>query len=261
VIQIDAAPQALARNFSIAVGVAADPKMALRDLHTLMSSRATEDFLANSADRRDQQARRQDKEQQRHNTRLQQMWDSRPMTVARFAHELRSALPPDVVVVGEVNTGRRDLIRAIPFQRPGDYYGSRGGGIGQGLPGALGIHLAHPDRPLVSISGDGSSLYSIQALWTAAHYRLPVVFVILNNRAYNIVKLNMDRYRHYFGVSGPQGYPFMDLTEPDIDYVQLAGGFGIPARRVVEPEHIGLAVQAAFASGGPYLIEVLTGNA
>jgi benzoylformate decarboxylase len=171
--------------------------------------------------------------------------------------ELKVVLPKDVVVVSEVNTGRDDLIRTIPFQRSGDYYGSRGGGIGQGLPGAFGYCLAHPHRPLLAISGDGSALYSIQALWTIAHYKLPVVFVILNNRAYQILKRNMDRYRKFFGVQGTQGYPFMDLTDPEIDYVQLAHGFGVPARRLVEPAEVGPAVEAAFAGGRPCLLEVL----
>jgi len=178
------------------------------------------------------------------------------MTSARFMAELKPALPLNVVVVGELNTGRGDLIRTVPFERPSDYYGSRGGGIGQGLPGAVGYHLAHPDRPLLAISGDGSSLYSIQALWTAAHYRLPIVFIILNDRSYCIVKVNMDRYRNYFGVNWAQGYPFMDLTDPDIDYVRLAEGFGVPARRVVDPLEVGPAVLEAFARREPYLLEV-----
>jgi thiamine pyrophosphate-dependent acetolactate synthase large subunit-like protein len=71
----------------------------------------------------------------------------------------------------------------------------------------------------------------------------------------------MDRHRHYFGVSGRQAYPFMDLNDPHIDYVQVSRGFGVPARRVVEPQQIGPAVQEAFKSGGPYLIELLTGQA
>jgi benzoylformate decarboxylase len=124
------------------------------------------------------------------------------------------------------------------------------------LPGAIGYKLAQPARPLLAISGDGSSLYSIQALWTAAHYRLPIVFVILNDRAYSIVKLNLDRYRNYFERQRRQGYPFLDLTDPDIDYVWLAQGLGVPARRITEPDQLGPAIQAAFESGGPFLIEV-----
>jgi len=258
VIQIEPAPRSLARNFPVTAGLAADPKAALRDLLAALSARATEPFLAAAAARRRELARRKAEEQRRFQARSRETWDARPMTTARLAAELKAALPPDVVVVAEVNTGRDDLIRTIPFGRPGDYYGSRGGGIGQGLPGALGYRLAHPDRPLLAISGDGSALYSIQALWTAARYRLRVVFVILNNRAYQIVRDNLDRYRDFFGVEGQRGCPHLDLTGPDIDYVQLAHGFGVPARRIEEPAEVGPALRAGFASGGPYLLEVQT---
>jgi benzoylformate decarboxylase len=260
VIQIDAAPQAVARNYPVTVGLVADPKMALQELYAIMSSRATEEFLDASADRCEQLARLEALEQDQSRTQLHEAWDARPMTPARLMHELRAALPEDVTVVVEMTTGRADLLRTLPFERPGDYYGSRGGGIGQGLPGALGFQLAHPDRPVLAISGDGSSLYSIQALWTAAHYHLPVVFLILKNRAYHIVKRNLDRHRRYFGVSGKQGYPFMDLTDPDIDYIQLASGFGLPAQRVKEPEELGPVLQEAFDSAGPCLLEVLVGT-
>jgi len=260
VIQIEAAPQALARNFSVTVGLAADPRAALRDLHALLSSRATEPFRTAAAARRREQARLKAEEQRRYQAQVRERWDTRPMTVARFAAELKDALPPDVVVVGEVNTGRADLLRTIPFERAGDYYGSRGGGIGQGLPGALGYRLAHADRPLLAISGDGSALYTIQALWTAARYHLPVVFAILDNRAYQIVKNNLERYREFFRVEGGRGCPHLDLTNPHIDYVQLARGFGVPARRVEDPAEVGPAMREGFASEGPYLLDVLVGT-
>ncbi|HET91960.1 MAG TPA: thiamine pyrophosphate-binding protein [Chloroflexi bacterium] len=256
VIQIEAAPEALARNVPVTVGLVADPRESLQELDTLVAAGATAEFQAASAARREEYVNLRLQERQEWKRSLREGWDLRPMTIARLMTELGPALPPNVVVVSEVNTGRRDLIRAIPFERPGDYYGSRGGGIGQGLPGALGCRLAHPDRPLLALSSDGSALYSIQALWTAAHYHLPITFVILNNRAYQIVKQNLDRYRDFFGVSG-SGYPHLDLTEPDIDYVQLAQGFGVPARRVEDPTEIGPAVRAAFETEEPYLLDVL----
>jgi len=249
-------PQSLARNLPVTVGMAADPRTALRDLHAALVSRATDAFLAASAARRSEQARLKAEEERRYQARVRERWDARPMTTARFVAEIKTALPPDVVVVGEVNTGRADLIRTIPFERPGDYYGSRGGGIGQGLPGALGYRLAHPDRPLLAISGDGSALYTIQALWTAARYHFPLVLAILNNRAYQIVKDNLDRYREFFGVEGERACPHLDLTNPDIDYARLAQGFGVPARRVEEPARVGPAIREGFASGGPYLLDV-----
>jgi benzoylformate decarboxylase len=259
VIQIDVAPEALARNFPVTVGLAADPRMALNGLLDVLSSRASEEYLAYSADRCSQHKQVKDQARRLYQERLKETWDVRPMMPARFFHELKTALPPEVIVVSEINTGRHDLLRTLALEKPGDFFGSRGGGIGQGLPGAVGIHLAYPERPILALSGDGSALYSIQALWTAAHYRLPILFVILNNRSYQIVKRNLDRYRSFFGMSGGQGDRFLDLTDPEIDFVQLAAGFGVPARRITEPEEIGPGVAQAFTARGPCLLEVLTG--
>ena len=107
---------------------------------------------------------------------------------------------------------------------------------------------------MLCVSGDGSALYTIQALWTAAHHRVPVVFVILNNRVYRILKYNMNRFRAVAGVEGRAGsYRHLDLTDPDIDYVSVARGFGVEGRRVAEPGELGPAVREAFASGAPRL--------
>ena len=256
VIQIDEAAGAVARNYPVTVGLVADPKATLRDLYELLAPQVTGALRGASEVRRGELARLQQEAWERQQDRVKASWDELPMTSARFMVELKSALPKDVVVVGEVNTCRDDLLRTLSFEKAGDYYGSRGGGIGQGLPGALGYKLAHPDRPLLAISGDGSALYSIQALWTAAHYGMKLVFVILNNRAYRIVKHNMDRHREFFGVRGKAGYPFLDLTQPDINFVDLAEGFGVPARRVMEPGQLAPAVQEAFDRSGPVLLDV-----
>ena len=88
--------------------------------------------------------------------------------------------------------------RAFDYRGFGDYFGGRGGGIGQGLAGAIGVKVAMPDRPVVAVSGDGSAMYSIQALWTAAHHKLAIVFVVLANREYRILKHNVDVWRQNF---------------------------------------------------------------
>ena len=115
---------------------------------------------------------------------------------------------------------------------------------------------------MLCVSGDGSALYTIQALWTAAHHRVPVVFVILNNRVYRILKYNMNRFRSVAGVEGRAGtFRHLDLTDPDIDYVSVARGFGVEGRRVSEPGEVGEAVAEAFASGAPRLIELVVDGA
>ena len=98
-------------------------------------------------------------------------------------------------MVDETITANLDLFKTFTFTGPGDYYSGRGGGIGQGVAGAIGVAVAEPKRPILCLSGDGSSMYSIQALWTAAHHDLPIVFVILANREYRVLKHNIDAYR------------------------------------------------------------------
>ena len=99
-------------------------------------------------------------------------------------------------------------------------------------------------------------MYSIQALWTAAHHQLPIVFVILANREYRVLKHNIDAYRARFNVASSKPYMHMDLTGPSMNFVDLAHGMGVTASRVGSAEEIKQAVSAAFASGKPYLLEV-----
>jgi len=181
----------------------------------------------------------------------------------RLTSDITVFLPPgtdisyvDAIVVDESITASIDLGRTLSFERPGDYFGARGGGIGQALPGALGVKLAHPRRPVVAVSGDGSAMYSIQALWTAAHHDLAVVFVILNNREYRILKHNMDTYRQRFGAKPERGYPNMDLVAPDLGFVDLARGMGVEGLRVTQPGELRPAFDKALGAGRPFLLDV-----
>jgi benzoylformate decarboxylase len=170
--------------------------------------------------------------------------------------EIEAALPPDAILVDEAITAGPDLARTVQFERVGDYVGARGGGIGQALPGALGVKLAHPDRPVLAVSGDGSAMYSIQALWTAAHHDLAVVFLILNNREYRILKHNMDTYRQRFGAKPERGYPHMDLVSPDLGFVDLARGMGVDGARVRTPSELRPAIEKALGARRPFVLDV-----
>ena len=97
--------------------------------------------------------------------------------------------------------------------------------------GALGVKVAHPDRPVVALSGDGSAMYSIQALWTAAHHDLEILFVIISNREYRVLKHNLDVYRQRFDAQSDRPYPHMDLTDPVLGFVEMARGMGVQGRR------------------------------
>jgi benzoylformate decarboxylase len=171
--------------------------------------------------------------------------------------EIEAALPENAIVVDESISASLDLERTLTVRGPGDYYGPRGGGIGQALPGALGVKLAHPDRPVIAISGDGSAMYSIQALWTAARHDLAILFVILNNGEYRVLKHNMDNYHQRFGVRPDRTYPYMDLRPPDLGFVDLAKGLGVQGVRVTAPGELGPALTRALSARRPYLLDVL----
>jgi len=118
------------------------------------------------------------------------------------------------------------------------------------VPGAVGISMALPDRPVAVVVGDGSAMYSIQGLWTAAHHRLPITYLVANNRGYRIIKERLVSFRKSERFTG------MDLRDPEIDFVSLATSFGLAARRITDPQEITPALSDAFANGRPNLIDI-----
>ena len=118
------------------------------------------------------------------------------------------------------------------------------------------MKIAQPDRPVLAISGDGSAMYSIQSLWTAAHHDLPIVYVILANREYRVLKHNLDAFRQRFDAGSNHPYVTMDLNGPALDFVHLAQGMGVSAERIEDPDALGDALRRAFDSGKPCLIEL-----
>jgi benzoylformate decarboxylase len=256
-IQLDPSPRNVARNYSVHCGLVADVKAGLQALHAAIGAAAGKAFGNAAAQRRKALGELKQQELSRQQARLKEVWNQSPMSSARLMAELKDGIPPDTAIVHEAITAAPDLTRTFSFSRETDLLASRGGGIGQALPGGIGYKLAFPQRPVLCISGDGSSLYTIQALWTAAHHKIPVVFVILNNRVYRVLKINMTRFRNAFGLGGERAFPHMDLTEPDLDYVRLAAGFGMAAKAVRSAEEVAPAVREAFASGQPYLLDVL----
>jgi benzoylformate decarboxylase len=178
-----------------------------------------------------------------------------PLRSLAVLHAIAQLLPDDAIVVEEtLSTGMNTVRHLMPATRPDSWFGMRGGGIGVALPQAIGIKLAHPDRPVIALSGDGSAMYSVQALWTAAHYRLGIVAIIVNNRSYRILK---QRTRALGGHSAASGdFVGMDLTDPAIDFVALSEAQGVAAIRVVTLPDLRAAVERGLAGAGPLLIEV-----
>ena len=255
-IQIESSPERLAHNLAVSVGLVSHPRAALAALRTAIARGESRAFRDAATRRNDALRALKAEDAAAQRARAVKRWDQAPISVPRLMAEIEAALPADAIVVDESITASIDLARTVQFEGADDYVGARGGGIGQALPGALGVKLAHPDRPVVALSGDGSAMYSIQALWTAAHHDLAIVFVILNNREYRILKHNMDTYRQRFGAKPDRGYPNMDLVAPELGFVDIARGLGVEAARVTAPAELRPALDRALAAGRPYLLDV-----
>jgi acetolactate synthase-1/2/3 large subunit len=169
-------------------------------------------------------------------------------------------LPDNAVVVDEGNTSGLFVAGATAGAPPHDWLTLTGGAIGIGLPVATGAAVAAPDRPVVCLQADGSAMYTLQALWTQAREGLGVTTVVLANQSYAI--LNMELQRVGADAGGPLARRLLDLTDPELDFVALAQGMGVPGRRVETAEELTAALEASLAEPGPALIEVplLTGR-
>ena len=170
-------------------------------------------------------------------------------------HEIRHALPDNYLIFSEAITNSAHLNAAMMPDEPGRLVRVRGGGIGPGLPGTLGAQVARPDRKVVGVCSDGAAMYSISALWTAAHHKLPVTYVMLNNAAYRILKLNMVEYLG----QAARGRKFvaMDLTDPELRFDRMAESMGVLGFRVDKPADLASTLRKAIEHDGPSLVDVV----
>jgi len=256
IVQIEESPERLAFNHRLDAGLVGDIAASVAALTAAVRAGATAEFKRAAQVRNQAFAELRARDQEAYRSRLEKSWNREPTSMPRVTAELRRGLPENAVIVDESITASLDLARAFDYRGFGDYFGGRGGGIGQGLSGAIGVKVAMPDRPVVAVSGDGSAMYSIQALWTAAHHRLAIVFVVLSNRQYRILKHNVDVWRQNFQPGTQLPYQQMDLTGPDLDFVHLATGMGVEAVRVEQADAIAPALAAAVAANRPYLVEI-----
>ena len=176
---------------------------------------------------------------------------SNPIDPRFLMMSLVDALPSNAIMVEEALTSAPALVSFLPMQDANSFYGLASGGLGFGVPGAIGVSLAQPGRPVVAAIGDGSAMYGIQALWTAAHLKLPITYVIINNRSYRIIKERLLAGRN------SDRFVAMDMKDPPIDFVSVAKGMGLAARCITHPDDIHLALREAILSGVPNLIEVI----
>jgi benzoylformate decarboxylase len=183
-------------------------------------------------------------------TRLEDLGDNRPLDPNWLMMKVTETLPKNSVVVNEALTSTRDLNALRPYRDRYDFHAFASGGIGWAVPAAVGIQLADMNRPVCAIIGDGSAMYSIQALWTAAHMKLPMTYIITNNSSYRILKQRLLSFH------GNDNFIGMDLNDPPIDFTAIARGMGVTATRVTEAKDVVPALRAALANPGPNLLDI-----
>ncbi len=247
VVHLDDEPWQIGKNFAATAAILGDAKATLPELTALVETcgaHRSDAIAANLAEARAALLARADAQAD--------ALPLQPMPVLKLIGEL---LPENAIVVEELlSSGMNTVRHLVPAVRPDSWFGMRGGGIGVAIPQAAGIQVANPDRPVVVLSGDGSAMYSAAALWTLAHYKLPVVTIIFNNRGYRILK---QRTRAIGDHSARQNqYIAMDIDAPAIDFIALATAHGVAGVRAETLDEVRAAFTSALASDTPTLIEI-----
>lgn len=238
IVHVDLDEWEVAKNFPVTLGLVADPKPTLAALAARLPGRAPAGQAAAWS--------------------APAVTDESPL-IESFAAELREQAGPGLVLFDEALTVSPGLRAQLPPRDPGSYFQTRGGSLGVGIPGAMGIKLARPQAPVWAFTGDGGSMYTVQALWTAARHRIAAKFVICNNRRYRLLDLNLEQYRLERAIPAhplPDGF---DLSRPEIDFAGLARALGVEAERVGTAQEVKAAVARALAHPGPYLIDLAVG--
>jgi len=255
IVQIDINPWEIGKNVSPDLAFLADPKAALAELSDQVRRKRTPQQARIAMERVEKISERTKAARARYWEQAKKSWDAVPISAPRLMHEIRHALPDDALVFAEAITNSLHLTQAMMPDEPGRLVRVRGGGIGPGLPGSLGAQLGRPDRKVVGICSDGAAMYSISALWTAAHHRIPVTYVMLNNAAYRILKLNMVEYLGK--AARGRGFTAMDLTDPELRFDRMAESMGVPGFRVDKPGDLGPILRKAIDHDGPSLVDVV----
>jgi benzoylformate decarboxylase len=248
VVHLDDEPWQIGKNFAATAAIQGDPRASLPELTALLGhcgAHRCEGIAATLAARQAELLARADA--------MADQLPLQPLPVLKLIGEL---LPDNAIVIEELlSSGMNTVRQLVPATRPDSWFGMRGGGIGVAIPQAAGIALAHPDRPVVVLSGDGSAMYSAAGLWTLAHYRLPVVTIIFNNQSYRILKQRTRAIGDHSARA--DRYVAMDLDEPAIDFMALATAHGVAGVRVTTLDAVRDAVETALASATPTLIEII----
>ena len=256
IVQIGLVDWDLAKNYGAEIAIKADVKETLRVLipalkaagGTALDTRAKKGIAALGS--KNWSARRVKLVEE-----ISKKRESTPIDPDWLALQVVEAMPANAILVDEGLTSSRQVTALRPHRDRYGYHALASGGIGWGLPASVGVSLANPDRPVVCYTGDGSAMYSIQALWTAAHHKLNLTVVIVNNGGYRIIKQRLLAFH------GDDHFVGMDFVDPPVDFTGLAKSLGLEAFRITDPKELTSSLKSAFSRPGAKLIEVVVDGA
>ncbi len=256
-IHLDSSHRAVGRSEPTDLGIIADPNSGLVDIYDAAAQNMSGSAQETARSRAESVAWQKEERRAAWEKRLKDRWDQRPMTAERMMTEAANALPPEAIIVDDSISSKDALHGAFRFNQPDSIFGERAGAIGWGMGSTMGVKLAHPDRPVVGVVGDGSAMMTVQGLWTAAAANIPVIYLVCNNRSYRILKVNLNTYKNQIvHEETPDGYVGMDFPVP-LNIAGIASAIGVYGRTIEDPSEIGPALRQALDSGKPAVLDVV----
>ncbi len=254
-VHLDEDDWQIGKNYPVEVGLLGNTKAGLAELDQLLAATMTPAQVSAAKLRRSAYETKHLAARERLRAEFEKQLEARPLTPLGLMGSVARVLPENVAVIEEaVTTTNTYLERLGAHRNATGYFAHRGWALGWGLGCAVGVKLAWPDRPVLAILGEGAAMYGIQGLWSAAHHKVPVTFLIANNAQYQILKVGARGLKLPHAMAGK--YESLEITNPEIDFVALAQSLGVPAERITDPDQLSAALQASWTGEGPRLIDV-----
>ncbi|MGD9161389.1 MAG: thiamine pyrophosphate-binding protein [Desulfobacteraceae bacterium] len=259
VIHIDENPWELGKNMLTDCGMQGDIKETLIKLNKKLEKNLPEKIKEKIEDRKEKIKNQKSEKNNTLEKQLVSEKNKKPIAVSRLMKEIANLTTENSVIVDDCWSSSHMLRQVVNFSKTGQFIRARkGGSIGWGLPGAMGANLGAPGKDIIAVCGDGSTAWSMQSLWTAARYNIPVTFVITNNGVYRQVKLVRKMVLGEYVLT--EKHDGMEIGEPVINFKQLAESMGVKATQVTEPDKIEGALKEAVEDNSPRLVEVFIEN-
>jgi benzoylformate decarboxylase len=256
IVHIEEDPWEIGKIFPVDIGIVADAGSALKSLIECYAK--VEPATGVKSERMECLRKAKDQATGEIDGRVSKGWDATPINAARVARTMDRLIEKNALIVNESPTSKDLLMSNFQFSLGRDYFSNSSGGyLGWGLGAAIGAKLAAPNRRVVACLGDGSTMFGLQGLWTLARYRIPLVVIVFNNRAYMAVKNQFRGTEERIRIAADMG---AEITAPEINFARLAETFGIHGERVEHPDAIEAALKRALDQTGPALVDIVIGQ-